>query len=257
VSEIIYQFRPYSIYSLASLADNKLWFSELQNLNDPFEGFYRLNIQENESNSPRQSTYDLREFASRESAMDNGALRIKRGAILYMIMKTINSMKAGAKISCFSVPKDNKCPLKNKLMWSHYADGLRGFCMGFDRQQLIDSLNTKEKIVKTIKYTNKPIDINKYKKDGPPSREEALSIIYTKSKEWEYENELRITIQDENNLIGFDPQSLRQVVIGGKVPEDQRKVLVSAIQANYPNVEIMIAQPKHGSFDLTLKPFAL
>jgi hypothetical protein len=43
----------------------------------------------------------------------------------------VDNTKNNARISCFSESGDNL------LMWAHYGDGLRGFCLEFDEQEIL------------------------------------------------------------------------------------------------------------------------
>ncbi|ROT94445.1 DUF2971 domain-containing protein [Histidinibacterium lentulum] len=42
-------------------------------------------------------------------------------------------MRDGVRIACFGSQRDNL------LMWSHYADGLRGFCIVFDENLVVSA----------------------------------------------------------------------------------------------------------------------
>lgn len=53
-----------------------------------------------------------------------------------------------ARITCFSRRPDNL------LMWAHYADGLRGFCVEFDRREIADSLGNAK--IYDVSYVETP-----------------------------------------------------------------------------------------------------
>jgi len=82
----------------------------------------------------------------------------------------------------------------NLTMWSHYANDHKGFLLGFDSESLITK---KEQILnkpRKIRYTNNRPQINLFELEE--SREErnykwSDSFLYTKSKDWAYENEWR------------------------------------------------------------------
>ncbi|MBB5266970.1 DUF2971 domain-containing protein [Algibacter amylolyticus] len=63
------------------------------------------------------------------------------------IIKIIES----ARISCFSKREDNL------MMWSHYADGLRGFCLEFDTKFILD--NNDVELLEVL-YQNNPSEID-------------------------------------------------------------------------------------------------
>ena len=63
-------------------------------------------------------------------------------------MKVLNYIES-ARFSCFCKREDNL------LMWSHYADGLRGFCLEFEREQLLE-FNTPNVVAYDVVYQDTP-----------------------------------------------------------------------------------------------------
>lgn len=57
-------------------------------------------------------------------------------------------MRRGMRIACFASQRDNL------LMWSHYADGLRGFCIAFDEEALLSGRNDAH--VMDVSYVDRP-----------------------------------------------------------------------------------------------------
>lgn len=66
----------------------------------------------------------------------------------------------------------------NALMWAHYANRHTGFCIGYKKED-IEDISTK---LQKVTYSSQPYSIET-KSDE--------SILFIKSKEWEYENEWR------------------------------------------------------------------
>ena len=58
------------------------------------------------------------------------------------------------RIACFASERDNL------LMWSHYADGLRGFCVVFDEEILLGG--RREAYALDVSYTDKPPEIDSF-----------------------------------------------------------------------------------------------
>lgn len=63
-------------------------------------------------------------------------------------------MRDFARIACFSSQKDNM------LMWSHYADGLRGFCIVFDEEVILES--EPEAYILDVEYKKNPPTIDSF-----------------------------------------------------------------------------------------------
>lgn len=88
---------------------------------------------------------------------------------------------------------------KNRLMWSHYADSHRGFCIEYDFNSLKD-----EVLPLPIVYSeNRPLIPWKAAIDrAPESFKEATADLtlglLTKDQSWEYENEWRVLLPASN-----------------------------------------------------------
>lgn len=64
------------------------------------------------------------------------------------------TMRQEMRIACFASEPNNL------LMWSHYADGLRGFCVVFDEELLVDG--RREAYALDVSYTDKPPEIDSF-----------------------------------------------------------------------------------------------
>lgn len=105
-SLMLYRYRPFNRNNLSSLKESYLWMSNPLDFNDPFETVKVINLQGK-----------LTELGlSPEIEQD--------------YQETIEQ----SKILCLC--KSNK----NLLMWSYYADGLKGFVIGYDKHKLLESL---------------------------------------------------------------------------------------------------------------------
>ncbi len=86
------------------------------------------------------------------------------------------------RVFCFSKT------FQNPLMWGHYGNSHKGFCVGYDLNDILNIPEYKEKLrFKEITYT----DIIPSLSNEEIDRGEAL---YYKSSDWEKENEFRATI---------------------------------------------------------------
>jgi Protein of unknown function (DUF2971) len=96
-----------------------------------------------------------------------------------------NKMSANYGLLCFSERWDNP------VLWSHYADKHRGICLGFE----ID-----EQRLQAISYVNKRPTLR-----IPPNLEDANKLLFTKYRDWKYEEEWRswIKIDERDPATGF------------------------------------------------------
>lgn len=113
----------------------------------------------------------------------------------------IDNFRKGHGITCFSKT------YKNALMWSHYADKHKGVCIGFDFQT--------EKIYENfllfkVRYSTKIEPVSFFEK------KELINFkwIYTKSKDWEYEEEIRAITYGKVGLQKFDINKVNEIYFG-------------------------------------------
>jgi hypothetical protein len=165
------------------LKNRRLKVSTLDGLNDPFDLF---SVDTTDPNIAFAVTAMVAEF--------------KRG------MKNVPELKHGMGLTSFSRNWDNL------LLWSHYASGHTGLCLGFDISE----------------NSNKWLDVqyqpNLQRIRGPQdlNRNFALKMFTTKHESWSYEQEVRLFVgledpPDDNKRFWFPfgPNlQLREVIIG-------------------------------------------
>ncbi|EPF7653774.1 TPA: DUF2971 domain-containing protein [Vibrio vulnificus] len=90
---------------------------------------------------------------------------------------------------------------QNVLMWAHYANNHRGFCLEFDTSN--DYFGRAWK----VNYVNRinSIDILDF------TEEDAFNSLVTKTKEWSYESEFRVISNAQNQVVGL-PALVRENV---------------------------------------------
>ena len=109
-----------------------------------------------------------------------------------LVVKTLkNELIPDIKITCFSKK------YKTDKMWKRYSGNHTGICIEFDTVQLILCLPTALKLNKAggfflhVKYPDTPQKFV-YKKVGDTTT--LLNWVSSKSKEWDYEDEIRFVI---------------------------------------------------------------
>jgi hypothetical protein len=94
----------------------------------------------------------------------------------------------------------------NPLLWSHYADKHRGMCLGFD---------VDDRGLRTVDYLEERSDLTM-----PPTKESADELLFTKYRDWQYEEELRNWFQLDEREAGHyfypfdDFVQLKEVIAG-------------------------------------------
>ena len=128
------------------------------------------------------------------------------------------------------------------LLWSHYADGHRGFCIGFDASyfgNLIANWQQHDLLgASDARYVDAPLhpfrdlwfqkakDIEAIRSAHAEDKEAAISqfqetytrdvivtVLTTKSVEWAYEREYR-AVKARPGVVAFPPFALREIIFG-------------------------------------------
>ncbi|CDU14906.1 MULTISPECIES: DUF2971 domain-containing protein [Vibrio] len=258
MSNSIYKFFPYNAHDLDALANNYLWFSHYSNFNDPFEDIFINNALVNNDTS-----FDLNKAIKMYKLISKDRIEahVIEQEILEMMEQDVferhyhetmsktfegtqnefDRFVAESKACCFARDSIFGPALENRLMWSHYADGLRGFCVEYDKNMLIRGISEhigQEVLLSPMNYgelktfnfsdillqTAQSIDLND-KMFG------IGSIACFKSKEWEYESEFRL-VTDVANSIEIPPQSILSITVGAKMPPLKLNTLKSILRGN-------------------------
>ena len=227
----LYKYQPFDQYSLINLIKRQFYFSKPESFNDPYDCDPPFEISTaHRTKKNKEALYTrIKGWVHDKSSFDvtyskngkpNG--RFERDYIdsTKPIREQI-SAKIG--VTCFSERVDDI------LLWSHYGDKHKGFCLEFDTQVSIMDGQQKTDLYK-VKYSNSRsyrrisiLDIlNK------PNILEVL--LTTKSYQWGYEKEWRIFCNTGgNNAFRFNAKSLTGVYFGYKMPQEYKGVIISVL----------------------------
>src|ERR1700730_2134446 len=104
----------------------------------------------------------------------------------------------------------------NPLLWSHYADKHRGMCLGFD---------VDDRGLKAVNYVAERSNLK-----FPLTKESTDELLFTKYRDWQYEEELRNWFQfdkreDGHYFYPFDGfVQLREVIAGPLCTESKDRI---------------------------------
>ncbi len=237
----LYKYYAVNSFSLSTLANEMVWFSDPDTFNDPF---------------------DTKIFQ-------------------YEKFRYSNNYKV--RILCLSGNKDNL------LMWSHYADSHKGFCVEFTdwsdmefedqrKKGLIppevknDELrfvtNARDVIYKTTEEINKYIsqlpadftELNKLALSGKRQQEWVDKIIddalFIKHKDWSYEEEFRL-IRDGQNLHPI-PGKITGVYFGKNMSHLNKRMLITILHPSlFKDLKLYQMERQINKYSLTPREFDL
>lgn len=150
-----------SEYAVSNFQNSQICFTPLESLNDPFEGVgaYSFQVSDEEQSYFRSIGSDLPKLLSKRISED-----------LY------NAANFRYRVFCATVDHDNP------LMWAYYANSHRGFCVGYEKSDLLQLGDSAQNIT----YTNEIFSINECEEDS------LVRLLFQKSEDWQSEKEFRI-----------------------------------------------------------------
>lgn len=279
----LYKFYSGNENSVRNLLESSFWFSNYSDYNDPFEGkfvFKRSYEYDSESYKKIVSSYkaELEESSARMDKikeLENASLFVDVIKFIFndfrIVLEDLMEANISRKSVCCFSQGDETAGL-NQLMWSHYSDGLRGFCLVFEDDEnsvcrsLIDSNSLEDIYLLKVRYVDSfptvdlemfahnYLKIQHYEDDeiSLAMDEIYLNHMVSKSKEWEYENEYRL-ISEQKGIHYWPKKLLKRILIGEKMPMVNRRLIGCVLKEKYPNVEILEVSTSIDGYDLIYK----
>ena len=241
---VLYKYESFNTYSLSNLKNAQIYFNRPVDFNDPFDCslvsksfkyedsdiimFYNYLISKISPNKPNRATQSIKDVPDNfKKTVDKVAKEFaeeKQKKYLY---------KIGC--CCFSESKDNL------LLWSHYSDGHKGFCLEFDT-----SFDPFKKNAFKVEYSNyfpklNPIKIITLKNAHV---REVLIPLLTKYSCWEHEKEWRIYHEEPQILYKYEVEALKAVYFGTSMENSHIEIIYSLLQGKNPNIEFYKAKSR-------------
>lgn len=117
-------------------------------------------------------------------------------------------------------------------MWSHYADGHKGFCLEFDGD--IEPFSKSFEVTYGSNIPTLKSDLLFKDEDQLVSIKKFLSY---KSEEWKHEEEIRLLHQEKGKKYKYSNHSLKAIYFGLKTDQSNVEIICSIIKANNPSVK--------------------
>jgi len=212
IQNTLFKFRDWKEeYHKKAITENEIYFGSNFSLNDPFDLQLPLILS---GNRPIMTEENLRKeyFKAKGKTLEAKELNIlkitqkkNRGFPKVYEEKMRNLAKSiEGRLGVFCLSKH----YKNTLLWGHYANSHKGFCICYNRTKLIKFINSKfenKTMFKDVTYSNDIplLNLNKIEFMSKGNNEvitEYSGLRYsTKHTDWQYENEFRIIIDGHKN----------------------------------------------------------
>jgi len=230
------------------ICDSKLYFSSPLAFNDPFdckpnlmpfgsdkdiEDFFRgTYLDEHPELGPEEIDERISWAINRGGVRETGAFP----------ESMLEEPLQGVGMCCLSEINDDI------LMWSHYSDGHKGFCLEFNATNEAPFFH---KALPVVYEDNRPIlDTFHLLNDHDALMQASL---LTKSSRWSYEKERRIvTFPDGPKHYNFPKNHLTGIIFGVLMPESERKMISSFIDRRDHPIKISEAKKKPSEYGLDI-----
>lgn len=249
IPDILYKYRMWNnLNHKKLLIDRELYWSAPSAFNDPFEFEIPLRYDLLTETERFEKYYnDLIQKGLNPSTTNENARNLSKNGLLsnkQHLEDTSQSLRNRLeKYGIVCLAKEND----NILMWSHYGDSHKGYCIGFD----VEQLKKHEPIIAPIQYLG---NLPKLIPNTNSSIDNIFTILSSKYKGWNYEKEFRLLKYEwVNKVLKVEPDSFVEIILGAKMPERDRTEIISIANDKYPNLKIFKFQQHKYKFKLLLE----
>jgi DUF2971 family protein len=227
----LYKYQPFTAQTLENLKDRTLWFSAAARFNDPYDCALSVHKTELTDEELSHALEYLVQRTNKRSALEarfkpNGVFTEEfRSAVINGARDALeNRTKVQVHergVACLA--EDNR----DLLMWAHYADGHRGFCLEFDGS--VEPFSKARRVVYSSEMPRlSPVDI--LNENGKVDLVEKM--ILTKASCWAYEREWRIPHLQANLAYTYPWQALMGLYFGAAMPRAQIEIVALILQGS-------------------------
>jgi hypothetical protein len=219
-------------YAIDALFKSYAIFSSRKNFNDLFDSKVELvkpSARQIKSARDRAKSDDKNIYKYLNKWISNGKITIEGDTEIQKLEMEINKLIDSYAFLSLSA-KNN-----SNLMWSHYADSHKGFCIEFRSEHIhADKVLYQDSIpqIELAKMLAMPVK---------PDCEDHIGkkiwhALHTKLNEWDYEEEYRFQydkkLKPEEKImkVPYTPDFLESVIFGCRTPQKTKDFIASNIQ---------------------------
>jgi hypothetical protein len=234
----LYKYESINILSLRNLKNAQIFFNAPINFNDPFE------VSGSISTNKTQYKKILSHY-QKNADTNNAPTKETIDAVLKKDFEN-EQKKFLHNNGCYCLSKINN----NILMWSHYADKHKGMCLEFKTSAMPTQIVEK---MREVKYSNKQPTICPMCVILDCKCSDPLAPLYTKFKDWKYEQEVRMFHTDSNTLYGYGVEALEAVYFGVKTDETDRENVCLILKGQNKNIKFYKGEMGRNSYTVSFK----
>ena len=227
------------------LFDNKIYCSSPFDFNDPFDCRPRVVVGKTKEEL-KGAKKVIEGILHKRTNFDRNARRAEAKRLIKKIQQYENLtdeyklLLSRAGVYCLSGKNDNL------LMWGHYGDKHRGYCLEFSTKPEGSFFSNAEE----VRYRRNYPVVKMFTADKYDWGKESF---LTKSVDWGYEEEWRLTSKQPGHL-DFPPETLIGLILGCRMPETDRQQIIAWNAVRQPSIKIYEAAMYEREFKLQIRP---
>lgn len=244
---IIYKYRNWkSEFNRNTLIKSELYFASPKEFNDPFD--CRVPKDFSILNDPAELELYIEYFRKKHKHNYKGQEQEFEESLHDTRKTIINNLEEYQRQQNLALFESQdkyygiisfSCRWDSILMWSHYADFHRGFCIGFNEMKLRES--GKFGMGGTVTYSSdNAIPLRKLY--GEDALTDAFREAFVKANEWSYEKEYRLTKlfyplvpTPEQRIVSIPEGSIEEIIIGiNTTKADEEEIIYWARKIDVP-----------------------
>jgi len=258
--EILFKYRSWSEpydsgrFQRKLLTHNQIYLSSANQFNDPFDFSLPINFDIKEytrENIVKKTFLAMkREFPDQpnEVILKEAKGRYDSGIFNDNYWKQIAEIEKqeAYKIGIFCLSKKKN----DLLMWAHYADWHKGYCVGIQKSELSKHF-INDALLQPIYYKTK-FPLYKFINPDP---DQHIQRLFTKSRHWAYEKEYRFIKADSaGTTIELNNEAIKEIILGLKMSEADMNEILKLKNNKYPNAKIYKCELSKSEFKVDIKP---
>ncbi len=221
----LYRYRSLSTYAIDDILNSKITLTSIGEFNDIFDGAIHQYGNREEIEKAAEAQWDEMETYRIAAHLPEGILH--RDDIVKRYIKRFKRESRlkfreldylGTYVCCFSKS------FSSTLMWAHYADSNKGFCIEYDFNNIpIPKGNPIRKSIFPVAYTSEPIDVRDLLAETGsqiyqyPLDAAVLCTALNKASIWQYEQEWRIVWVLSSSLKKDQRLTINSLVVPSKL----------------------------------------
>lgn len=220
----LFRYRSNSEFTIDELENSYVYFSDRNELNDPYDSIPNLINLTNDIEELERSYNLILENINDSITKSYFNTKFSSDNIKDLITESLEPFLNQFGIACFSIN-----PL-NLPLWANYSNNSKGVCLQFNMDKDID-------FFKNWRPVTYETDLKQTIFNPSTNGNGIMDVFYTKLKLWDNEYEIRL-VKQKRGEIKFKKESLANVILGYNIEPNYKDKIIKTVKKNYGHANI-------------------